>query len=142
MEPAAYHAYTVGDPADAGVLVVDDRLSSLEAVRELVRATPGMVVVGEARGAEEALAYVELLEPELVVMDVNMPGIGGIGAACHIKAAHPSTIVVLISTTRPQDLSAECEECPADAVIWKNDLRPSVLVEILDSFRSRHIAAP
>jgi DNA-binding NarL/FixJ family response regulator len=141
MEPAVHEPYRAGDPADAGVLVVDDRASFLEAVRELVLATPGLVLLGEAHSAEQALELVEQVKPELVLMDVGMPGIGGVGAACHIKAAHPSTVVVLISTTRPEDLSPECEKCPADAVIWKNDLRPSVLAGILRSVRQGRVAA-
>jgi DNA-binding NarL/FixJ family response regulator len=141
MEPAANKAYEKGDSAEAGVLVVDDRPAFLEAARELVRATRGLVVVGEASSAEEALELVEQLKPKLVLMDVSMPGIGGVGAARRIKAAHPSTIVALVSTTRPQDLSRDTEKCPADALLWKNDLRPSVLAEVWRSFRKDEVAA-
>src|SRR5438067_1772375 len=105
MEPAALEQQPAHDPAVAGVLAVDDRPPFLEAVRELVRATRGMVVVGEACCAEQALELVGLLRPDLVLMDVRMPGLGGVRAACEIKAAHPSVIVVLISTNRPEDLS-------------------------------------
>ena len=141
MEPAAHEEYRVGDPADAGVLAADDRASFLGVIRELVRATPGLVMVGEASSAEEALELVEQLRPDLVLMDVRMPGIGGVGAAYLIKAAHPSTIVALLSTTRPEDLAPEAENCPADAVIWKNDLRPSVLEEVWHRFRKPPVAA-
>src|SRR3954465_10730500 len=126
MEPAAAQQHPVDDPAVAGVLAVDDRPSFLAVVRELVGATPGMVMVGEASSAEEAIRLTDELKPELVLMDVSMPGLGGVEAACKIKEAHPSTIVALISTTRPEELSPKTEQCPADAVIWKNDLRPSV----------------
>lgn len=44
------------------------------------------------------------MHPDLVLMDVRMPGIGGIGAAERIKACSPSTVVVLISTTLPDEL--------------------------------------
>src|SRR3954452_21913333 len=142
MEPAALERQPLHDPAVAGVLAVDDRPPFLEAVRELVRATRGMVVVGEASSAEQALELVERLRPDLVLMDVRMPGLGGVRAACQIKAAHPTVIVALISASRPDELSAKTCDCPADAVIWKNDLRPSVLEEILHRFRPRPAAAP
>jgi two-component system invasion response regulator UvrY len=112
------------------VLAVDDQPIFLRAVRELIDATGGMFVVGEAGRGEEAVELVERLHPDLVLMDVCMPGEGGVEAARQIKAAHPSTIVALFSTTHPDELSCQAGSCPADALIWKSDLRPHVLEEL------------
>jgi two-component system invasion response regulator UvrY len=120
----------VGLSAHASVLVVDDRPAFLEVVRKVVSATPGMVIVGEAISGEEAVQLVEQVRPDLVVMDIRMPGIGGVGATRQIKAAHPSTIVALISTCGPEDLPAETDGSSADAVICKRDLRPGLLAEL------------
>ena len=114
----------------ASVLAVDDQPIFLRAVRELINATAGMHVVGEAGTGEEAVELVEQLHPDLVLMDVCMPGRGGVQAARDIKAAHPSTIVALLSTTHPDELSCQAGSCPADALIWKSDLRPHLLEEI------------
>jgi two-component system, NarL family, invasion response regulator UvrY len=114
----------------ASVLAVDDQPVFLRAVRELIDATAGMFVVGEAERGEEALELVEKLHPDLVLMDVCMPGVGGVQAAREIKAAHPSTIVALLSTTHPDELSCQAGWCPADALIWKSDLRPGVLEKL------------
>jgi len=114
----------------ASVIAVDDRPAFLDVVRRVVHATPGMEMVAEATCGEEAVELVEQMRPDLVVMDVRMPGIGGVGATRKIKAAHPSTIVALISTCSPEDLPAETDGSSADAVICKRDLRPAVLEEL------------
>jgi len=120
---------TLDDPP-TGVLAVDDRQTFREAVRRLVAATPGMVVIGEAASGEQAVELVEELKPDLVLMDVRMPGIGGVSAARKIKEAHPSVVVALISTINPEELPSVADECSADALIWKRDLQPHVLSEL------------
>jgi len=117
------------------VLAVDDQPVFLRAVRELINATAGMFVLGEAAGGEEAVELAESLRPDLVLMDVYMPGLGGVEAAREIKAAHPSTVIALLSTTHPEELSCQGGSCPADALLWKSDLRPSVLEEIWQRYR-------
>ncbi len=117
------------------VLSVDDQPIFLRAVRELINATAGMFVIGEGGRGEEAVELVESLRPDLVLMDVCMPGLGGVEAAREIKAAHPSTVVALLSTTHPDELSCQAGSCPADALIWKSDLRPRVLEEIWQRYR-------
>jgi DNA-binding NarL/FixJ family response regulator len=119
----------------ASVIAVDDRPAFLDVVRKIVHATPGMEIVAEATCGEQAVELVEQMRPDLVVMDVRMPGIGGVGATRKIKAAHPSTIVALISTCSSEDLQAETEGSAADAVVCKHDLRPAVLRDLLQRHR-------
>jgi DNA-binding NarL/FixJ family response regulator len=121
----------------ASVLAVDDQPIFLGAIRKLIRATAGMSMVGEAGCGEEALELVETLEPDLVLMDVCMPGLGGLQAARQIKVAHPATVVALLSTTHPAELRCEGGACPGDALIWKSDLRSRVLEEIWEQHRPR-----
>jgi DNA-binding NarL/FixJ family response regulator len=125
----------VAPATPASVIAVDDRPAFLEVVRKVVGAAPGMAIVGEAMCGEEAVRLVEQLSPDLVVMDVRMPGIGGVGATRQIKAAHPETIVALVTTCSPEDLAPEAQRCAADAVICKRDLRPGVLAEIWQRHR-------
>jgi DNA-binding NarL/FixJ family response regulator len=133
MRPATVTPTVTDSPA--GVLAVDDRPTFREAILRLVAATPGMVVVGEAASGEQAVELVEQLKPNLVLMDVRMPGIGGVSAARRIKDAHPSVVVALISTNRPEELPAVAEECSADALIWKRDLQPQLLTELWQRHR-------
>ena len=121
---------TTGDGGRAGVLVVDDSLPFLSVAREVVRATDRLEVVGEAETGEGAIAAAKQLEPAVVLMDVHMPGIGGINAAEEIKATRPSTLMVLISSTHPDELPPRASGGSIDAVIWKSVLDPRLLDEI------------
>ena len=88
----------------ARVLAVDDQTQFLAVLRDLVCATRELEPVAEAHSGERAIEAVRETEPDMVLMDVWMPGIGGIAAAREIKAGRPSTLVVLISTTHPDEL--------------------------------------
>ena len=79
------------------VLVVDDQERFRAVLRELVDGVDGMAVAGDACSGEGALEAVGQLRPQLVVMDVRMPGIGGIEATRQIVAAHPDSVVLLVS---------------------------------------------
>jgi DNA-binding NarL/FixJ family response regulator len=96
----------------------------------LVETASGLVLLGKADSGDAAVALVRRLKPDLVVMDVRMHGIGGIGATRAIKAMRCSTVVVLISSTHPDDLTHEARRCGADEVVWKGDLKPALLERI------------
>jgi CheY-like chemotaxis protein len=119
-----------GQAAAACVLTVDDHAPFRKALRYVIDATSTLVIVGEADCGETAVALVRELAPDLVLMDVRMPGLGGIGATREIKRIRPDTVVVLVSTARADELPPEAEECLADAHIWKGDLSPGLLDEI------------
>ena len=120
----------VPPPAPAGVLAVDDHDGFRAILRRLVEVASGLRLLGEVDSGERAVAVAKELEPDMVVMDVVMPGIGGIAAARAIKAERPATVVVLVSTTHPDDLPVEAAEARADEIIWKAELRPGVLESI------------
>lgn len=79
------------------VLVVDDQERFRAVLRELVDAVDGMAVAGEACSGEGALAAAAQMKPQLVLMDLRMPGLGGIEATRRLVAAHPDTVVLLVS---------------------------------------------
>ena len=79
------------------VLVVDDQASFRAALRDLVAATEGFVLVGESASGDAALVAVDELSPRLAIIDKRMPGIGGIEASREIKRQHPEIVVLLIT---------------------------------------------
>jgi len=76
---------------------VDDQAIFLRAVRRLLRAAPGFEQVGEARSGEEAIARVADLRPDLVLVDVRMPGMDGVETARRLLAGRTPPAVVLVS---------------------------------------------
>ena len=114
----------------AGVLAVDDQAAFLSVMRDLLAATEHLEVVAEAESAQAAIELAGEIEPGMVLMDIWMPGMDGMSAVQEIKARLPDTVVVLTSTTHPDELPLRPDDLGADAVVWKSDLRPALLDDI------------
>src|ERR1043165_2640900 len=84
-------------PSPITVLAVDDRAVFLRATRELIAATPGFRQGGEAASGAEALELAADLHPDLVLLDVHMPGMDGVETARRLIESDPQTVVVLVS---------------------------------------------
>jgi NarL family two-component system response regulator LiaR len=79
------------------VLLVDDSTEFLDAAERFLKAEEGITVIGRALSGEESLGMVAALAPDLVLMDLVMPGIGGLKATRHIKAVKPAPRVVILT---------------------------------------------
>src|SRR5581483_7576676 len=79
------------------LLIADDRPRTRRALRALLATHARFVVIGEAADGEEAVASVERLRPDLVLLDVWMPRLDGIAATARIKARWPAVRVVVLS---------------------------------------------
>jgi two-component system invasion response regulator UvrY len=131
--PSAAPRATPG--ARVGVLVVDDQAVFRDAARELIDATPDFVLLDEASSGEHALALADCVEPDLVLVDVWMRGMDGLATAERMHAAHPSTVVVLISVADRCDLPAGVASCGAAEVLRKQDLSPALLRRVWATHR-------
>ena len=80
----------------AGILVVDDHHIARNTVRELLDAN-ALSVCGEAEDGEQALDRVKALEPDLVLLDINMPVMNGIQAAFEIRRLAPATKILFLT---------------------------------------------
>ena len=112
------------------VLVVDDQAPFRLAARMVLKRAEGFELVGEAATGEESVDKVAELTPDLVLMDINMPGINGIEATRRIVAAAPTTVVFLCSTYQLGDLPADAKTSGARAYVNKEELGPSVLSQL------------
>ena len=107
------------------VLVVDDQEPFRAAMRAVVEETDGFAVVGSATSGEEALTASAELRPDLVLMDVNLPGIDGIEATRRLSAAQDRPVVVLLSTYDEDQF--DLAGCGAVAYVAKASFGPERL---------------
>lgn len=113
-----------GCDEDITTVAVDDHETFRGALRDLVAAAQGFVMVGEACSGEEAIGAVERLSPRLVLMDVVMPGMGGIAATRLLLSRYPGLAVVLVSVDDPALHPEASGLGKAVACARKQDLRP------------------
>ena len=79
------------------ILLVDDHQVVREGLRRMLELEADLKVVGEAADAKEALTQVELLSPELILMDIKMPGVDGIELTRQLKQKFPSCNVIMLT---------------------------------------------
>ncbi len=112
------------------VLAVDDQDVFRRALRELIAATPGFEQVGEAASGVEALERVEELRPDLVLLDVRMPGMDGLETARRLARTTRPPVVVLISLDAS---AASPAACGAAAFLRKQQLSTATLRAVWSS---------
>jgi DNA-binding NarL/FixJ family response regulator len=95
-------------------------------------------VVGEAASGEEALARVQQLQPDVVLMDVKMPGMDGLRATRVMQAITPLSAVVILSLYDDAHLKAEAQAAGAAAFVGKHEGIDLLLTAIRQASRPGH----
>jgi two-component system, NarL family, invasion response regulator UvrY len=112
------------------VWVVDDQASFRRATAATLAAMDEFVMAGECETGESAIELLRDGGAGIVLMDIHMPGMGGIEAARRIRAAHPDLMVLLMSTYDVEDLPAGAADCGAAAYLHKEHLSPDLLTRL------------
>ncbi|MFY9933351.1 MAG: response regulator transcription factor [Streptosporangiaceae bacterium] len=123
------------------VLVVDDQSPFRFAAKAVLRRLDGFELAGEAASGTEAIALVEELHPDLVLMDINMPGMNGIEATRRIVAAHPEAVVLLCSTYDVADLPPDVAASGATGYVNKERFGTEALRRLWENRDSGDFAA-
>jgi DNA-binding NarL/FixJ family response regulator len=111
------------------VLIVDDQEPFRLAARAVVEATEGFEVAGESETGEAGVQAARDLDPDLVLMDVNLPGIDGLEATRQILDGSDAVVVLLLSTYEEDEYGPRAAECGAAAYIPKSSFEPDRLAE-------------
>ena len=105
--------------APLSVLVVDDSDAIRTRVCEMLDESPRLRVIGEACDGIEAILAFERLRPNAVVLDLQLPGMGGLEVLRRIKAAMPDCVVVMLTSFAAGSFREICRAAGADAFFHK-----------------------
>jgi DNA-binding NarL/FixJ family response regulator len=119
------------------VVTVDDQRPFRDAARALVGSTPGFELVGESEDGEGALRLVHEADPDMVILDVRMPGMDGIEVASRLVAEDPTRVVVLVSSADLRPLSDLAWSSGASALVRKHWFTPHLLRGLWAAHRRR-----
>ena len=111
------------------MLVVDDSEIFQRVGASLVSEAQGLHLAGVAASGEEAIRLLPELKPDLVLLDIHMPGIGGLEAARVIRRESPKTVVVLV-TADPRSVAIDPRSVGAADLLSKVELSPGKLEEL------------
>jgi DNA-binding NarL/FixJ family response regulator len=112
------------------ILIVDDEPSTRAALRMRLGLESDIVVVGEATDGETAVSAADELAPDVVVMDVKMPGLDGIAATAVLHQRYPACAVIVLSLYDTESNRARAREVGAVAFVGKHELDGPLLAAI------------
>lgn len=122
--------------ANVRVLIVDDQMPFREASRMVVEMTDGFEVAGEAENGRQAIDLVSELKPDLVLMDVQMPGIDGIETTRQISALPDPPAVIVMSTHESGDYVGMAVAAGAVGFVPKSQFSFDTLAEMWELAQS------
>ncbi len=122
------------------VLIADDHQLLRQALRRAME-DAGLVVLGEAGDGAEAVSLVDELRPELVIMDVTMPVLGGIEATRRLHAAHPELPIVVLTMHDEDSLREEALRAGASAFLTKDSSMQEVVATAIATAAGEALSA-
>lgn len=122
------------------ILIVEDDANLAASVEELLHADGRFLVVGSARSGDEALALVEQESPDLVLMDIGMPGLNGIDATRAIRARDAGQHVVIYTGSDEYDDVSRADEAGAAGYLHKRALTSPDLADALLVLHENYVA--
>ncbi|MBI5824559.1 MAG: response regulator transcription factor [Chloroflexi bacterium] len=112
------------------VLLVDDHVLFREGLAGIIASQPDLEVVGEANDGLEAVVKAQELKPDLILMDVQMPGMDGLEATRQIKQALPDTLIVMLTVRGDDAMLFEALKNGAQGYLLK-DIRSQDMLAML-----------
>ncbi len=102
------------------ILLVDDHPFFSEGLMNALRPHPEYIVVSSIQSGNEVMAAVRANEPDVLILDINLPGINGLELLPGLKQKYPQLKIMLLSMYMPADIRLDPEKQPIDAYVLKN----------------------
>ncbi|HET9679001.1 MAG TPA: UvrY/SirA/GacA family response regulator transcription factor [Gammaproteobacteria bacterium] len=112
------------------LLLIDDHKLVRVGIRKILEESAGINVVGEAETGEDGLQLARELKPDIILLDINMPGIGGIEALRKLKAHNAKVRVIVVSVQTEEPLPSRMLEAGADGYLSKSRAADEVLLAV------------
>jgi two-component system, NarL family, response regulator DevR len=112
------------------LLIIDDHEMVREGLKAMLLAEPDFSIVGDAANAEQAFALIERLRPDVVLLDVRLPGVSGVEICRTVTEKYPESAVIILTTFTDENLVSQCIQAGARGFIVKDierfDLKRSI----------------
>ena len=113
-----------------GIFIVDDHYMVIEGIRSLLQNENDIEWMGHATNAASCLSFLKLQEPDIILMDINLPDMSGIDLCKEVKQLHPSVFVLGLSTFNQQTVIQDMMENGASGYVLKNATKEELLEAI------------
>ncbi len=112
------------------ILVADDHVLIRHGIKNIVKANDALQVVGEASSGEELMGFLETADVDLIILDISMPGIGGMGTIRMVKARYPWIKILMLTMYKNKQYFYDAMAAGADGYLMKDDPDNELLVAI------------
>ena len=123
-------------------MIVDDHTIMRDGLQALLSADPHYEVVGTAADGKSAVRSVAALQPDIILMDLTMPGTGGIEAIGQIKRQHPTVKIVALTFHKEDKYIHATLEAGADAYVLKDDSRTELFTALSSVLEGKSYLSP
>lgn len=124
------------------IVIAEDHTILREGLRMLLSSNPEFEVVGEAQDGLEAIKYTENLQPDLVLMDLSMPRMNGIGAIQEIKKHSPATKILVLTVHKTEEYILATLKAGADGYVLKDATHSELMLAIECIFSGKSYLSP
>ncbi len=124
------------------LMIVDDHPVVREGLRGMLESDPGITVVGEAASGDEAVVRARELTPDVILMDLRMPGGDGVSATTRILADRPESRVIVLTTYEADQDIVRAVEAGATGYLLKDTSRADLLAAIVSAARGETVLSP
>jgi DNA-binding NarL/FixJ family response regulator len=129
-------------PERKKIVIAEDHTILREGLRMLLSSNPAFEVVGEAQDGLEAIRSVESLKPDLILMDLSMPRMNGVGAIQEIKKLNPATKILVLTVHKTEEHILTALKTGADGYILKDATRGELMLALDNIFSGRSYLIP
>lgn len=124
------------------IIIADDHTIMRDGLKALLSAEDEFEVVGTAANGKEAMLAATAQKPDIILMDLNMPGTGGVDAIVHIKRQHPEIKIIALTFHKEDNYIHTTLNAGADAYVLKDDSRTELFAALHSVIQDKRYLSP